>query len=75
MSVAYLTTLNGLPFMSRIGLYEAWIQTSRPPLPMRLNSAGGTRRVQIGPEFRYSGLRLYGHRRTGCGAGPDLVER
>ena len=38
-SVAYLTILDGLPLESRIGLYEAWIQTSRPPLPIRLYSA------------------------------------
>src|ERR1700704_5338600 len=39
MSVANLTTRNGLPFLSRIGLYDAWIQTSLPPLAIRLYSA------------------------------------
>jgi hypothetical protein len=36
MSMAYLTTLNGLPSAFRIGLYDDWIHTSRPPLPTRL---------------------------------------
>jgi hypothetical protein len=34
-SVAYLTILNGFPFMSRIGLYVAWIETFRPLRPTR----------------------------------------
>jgi len=37
-SVASLTTLNGLPSVSKIGLYEACIHTSLPSLPMRLYS-------------------------------------
>ena len=37
-SVANLTTLKGLPFRSKIGLYDAWIHTSLPPLPIRLYS-------------------------------------
>jgi hypothetical protein len=39
MSVANFTILKGLPLVSRMGLYEASIQTSLPPLPMRLYSA------------------------------------
>src|SRR5262249_22257371 len=38
-SEAYFTTLKGLPLRSRIGLYDAWIQTLRPPLPTRAYSA------------------------------------
>src|SRR6185437_7628214 len=34
-SVAYLTTLNGLPARSRIGKYEPSIQTDLPRLVMR----------------------------------------
>ncbi len=35
MSVAYMTTLNGLPCASTIGLYVACTQTSRPSLVVR----------------------------------------
>ena len=38
-SVAYFTTLVGVPSSPKIGLYDAWIQTSRPSFPNRLNSA------------------------------------
>ena len=38
MSVANLTTLAGLPFSPRIGLYVAWIHTGLPSRATRLNS-------------------------------------
>ena len=37
--MAYLTTLKGRPFRSRIGLYEPWIHTSRPALADALELA------------------------------------
>ncbi len=59
-SLAYLTTLNGLPFRSRIGLYDAWIQTSRPPLARRLYSpASNSPRPSFSQNRRYSSLAAW----------------
>ena len=56
-SGAYLTTFTGLPLMSRIGLYEAWIQTSRPPLPSRLYwPESNSPRLSLSQNMRYSRL-------------------
>ena len=57
MSVAYFTTLNGLPLRSRIGLYEASIQISLPPLPMRLYwPESNSPRLSFSQNARYSAL-------------------
>ena len=54
MSMANLMTLYGLPSVSKMGLYDAWIHTSRPPLPKRLNRAAWNR-----PAASSSQNRLY----------------
>src|SRR4051812_33210199 len=59
-SVAYFTTRAGRPLTSRIGLYEPWIQTSRPPLPRRRYSpVWYSPRPSRAQNSRYSGLWRY----------------
>ncbi len=74
-SEAYLTTLKGLPLRSKIGLYEAWIQTSLPPLPMRLYSPAWKRPAASSDQKRwYSALAATAARRT-CGGGAPSPRR
>src|SRR5262249_53186632 len=56
-SVANFTTFHGRPFRSMIGLYEASIQTSWPPLPIRLYwAAWYSPRRSFSQNARYSAL-------------------
>lgn len=58
MSVANLTTLYGRPWRSSTGLYEAWIQISRWPLPKRRYCpASYSPRPKRAQKSRYSALR------------------
>ena len=56
-SEAIFTIFIGLPSVPITGLYDAWIQTSLPPLPMRLYSAMSKVPLRNRSQnWRYSGL-------------------